>query len=254
MIPQATSNSKIQRVDDRVRIVAALLLAVMIGMLTDLRILVVFLALGIFLLPTSGLPARWLVRRFLAINLFTLICFAILPFSMPGQPLRMDCCELTLSKAGLLYACGIGLRLNAIVGICTTLLSTIEPAHLGTALRRLHVPAKLTELLFLTIRYIGLLRDEYERMRNGMKTRGYRPRLSLHNLRAAGYLIGGLLARSFARSEMLVAAMRCRGYSGRFPSMQRPRPLARTDFCVIVGTITVLAAAIYWELRCRQIL
>ena len=49
-----------------------------------------------------------------------------------------------------------------------------------------------------------------------MKLRGFRPRMDRHTYRAYGYLVGMLLVRSLDRSDRIVAAMKCRGFRGRF--------------------------------------
>ena len=49
-----------------------------------------------------------------------------------------------------------------------------------------------------------------------MKMRGFRPRMNWHTYRTYGYLVGMLLVRSLERSERIVAAMKCRGFRGRF--------------------------------------
>ena len=40
--------------------------------------------------------------------------------------------------------------------------------------------------------------------------------MNRHTYRAYGYLVGMLLVRSLDRSERIVAAMKCRGFRGRF--------------------------------------
>jgi cobalt/nickel transport system permease protein len=49
-----------------------------------------------------------------------------------------------------------------------------------------------------------------------MKVRAFRPRMDRHTYRTYGYLVGMLLVRSLERSERIVAAMKCRGFRGRF--------------------------------------
>ena len=49
-----------------------------------------------------------------------------------------------------------------------------------------------------------------------VKTRGFRPRMDWHTYRSYGYLVGMLLVRSLDRSQRVLAAMKCRGFRGRF--------------------------------------
>jgi len=52
-------------------------------------------------------------------------------------------------------------------------------------------------------------------MRNAMKARAFVLRGNLHSWRSVGYLLGMLLVRSMERSERVVNAMKCRGYTGQ---------------------------------------
>jgi cobalt/nickel transport system permease protein len=49
-----------------------------------------------------------------------------------------------------------------------------------------------------------------------MRARAFVARADRHTWRSFGWLIGMLLVRSFERSERIVAAMKCRGFDGRF--------------------------------------
>jgi cobalt/nickel transport system permease protein len=92
----------------------------------------------------------------------------------------------------------------------------MNPFVLGHALDHLFVPRKLTLLYCLTVRYVGTLRLEYDRLRTAMRVRGFQPRTDFHTLRSMGHLVGMLLVRSFDRSERVLAAMKCRGFRGTF--------------------------------------
>jgi cobalt/nickel transport system permease protein len=54
-----------------------------------------------------------------------------------------------------------------------------------------------------------------------------------------GYLFGMLFVRSLERAERISAAMRCRGFTGRFPTLS-DMALARRD--AVFAVIAVLAA------------
>jgi cobalt/nickel transport system permease protein len=126
------------------------------------------------------------------------------------------------------------------------LAGTLEASVLGHALSHLHVPDKLTHLLLLTVRYLEVLQREYLRLEAAMRVRGFRPRISRHTYRSYGYLVGMLLVRSLDRSERVLAAMKCRGFRGRFYLLDH-FAFSRRDvpFCVASGV--VLAGLIVLE-------
>ena len=91
------------------------------------------------------------------------------------------------------------------------------------------------QLLLFTVRAIDLIGREYRTLRAAMRVRAFRMRTSVHVWRSMGYLFGMLLVRSLERSERIVAAMRCRGFAGQFPSLTEPRPLAPADAAFAVA-------------------
>lgn len=205
----------IERVDPRLRIVTAMALSVVIAAAGDLS--PVFLALGAVALgwAMSGCPLQATLRRLLPLNALMLLLLVLLPLTASGTLLwRFG--PLRFSREGACLAAEIALKGNAIVLVLLVLLGSLEATTLGHALSHLRVPDKLTHLLLFTVRYLEVLHREYVRLRAAMKVRGFRPGMDRHTYRSFGYLLGMLLVRSFDRSERIVAAMKCRGFRGRF--------------------------------------
>jgi len=144
-----------------------------------------------------------------------LILFAVLPLITQGNPL-VAFGPIGFTREGLRLAAAIALKGNAIVLTLVVLLGKLDATTLGHAMSHLHVPDKLTHLLLFTIRYLDVLHREYLQLRAAMRIRAFRPRMDRHTYRAFGYLIGMLLIRSFDRSDRIVAAMKCRGFRGKF--------------------------------------
>ncbi len=117
---------------------------------------------------------------------------------------------------------------------------------LGHALGRLGVPWKLVYLLFFTVRYVDVLNREQHRLRAAMRMRAFRPRNNLHTYRTYGYLVGMILVRSLDRAERIVAAMKCRGFRGRFPGIDRPSLTAADAWLAFVAA-AVLASLLVVE-------
>lgn len=202
-------NSPIHRLDPRVRLVTALALAVAIALSDRFLTLGWALALAALLTGLARLEPHHLASRLLHLNLFVLFLWIVLPWSTPGA-----------SGAGVRLAAAITLKSNALVLLLTALVATIDPPRLGSALDRLRLPDKLIHLFMLSIRYTDTIHDEYARLKNAMKARGFRPAFSSHTLRSYGYLIGLLLVRSMERAERVLAAMKCRGFDGRFRALE----------------------------------
>jgi cobalt/nickel transport system permease protein len=189
------------------------------------------------LLTVSGLPARKTLKRMAMMDSFIIFMLVLLPFTMPGTPI-FTLWGVEASWEGLWRAFEIGLTANAVILMVLTLTGTMEPVTLGHALLALKTPERLVHLIMFTIRYIDVLREEYLRLRTSMKLRGFRPGTNLHTYRSFGYLVGMMLVRAMERSERILAAMKCRGFSGRIILLEEFR-LRRND--VVFGALFLLA-------------
>jgi cobalt/nickel transport system permease protein len=215
-------------IDPRLRIVSACLFGVTVVALSSLPALILALALSLGLLRLSRLPVRQTLRRMAMMDGFIFFMLALLPFTVPGDAI-FTLWGMTASWQGLLNAAEIGLTANAVILALMTLVGTLEPVTLGHALHRLRCPETLVHLLLFTIRYIEVLREEYLRLRAAMKVRGFRPGTNWHTYRSFGYLVGMMLVRAIERSERILDAMKCRGFSGRIVLLQ-DFALARRDY------------------------
>ncbi|KUF12440.1 cobalt ECF transporter T component CbiQ [Pseudoponticoccus marisrubri] len=244
--PQA--EGALARVDPRARILAALLFAVVTVALSTLTALLAALGGALALLALSPMPARRTLRRMILMDGFILFMLVLLPFTVPGEAI-FTLWGLTASWQGLAQAIEIGLTANAVVLALMVLVGSMEPVTLGHALHALRCPERLVHLMMFTIRYIEVLHEEYQRLRVSMKVRGFRPGTNWHTYRSIGYLVGMMLVRAIERSERILDAMKCRGFDGRIPLLER-FAYARRDavfagamlaLCALLGAVEVLA-------------
>lgn len=117
------------------------------------------------------------------------------------------------------------------------LLALSTPAsELAGVLRRAHLPALLTELMYLIYRFIFILLDTNNRMKDAAESRlGYRNFFT--SCRSFGASAGSLLIIALRKSGTYYDAMVSRGYTGEmcFLEMQRP-----------VQPGQALYAAVFW--------
>lgn len=230
-------------VDPRTRILGACAFAGVTVLCDWVPVLLAALALSVLLLILSRLPLRETLRRMAAMDGFILALLVLLPFTTPGDP-AFVLWGLTVSWQGLEQAAQIALTANAVVLALLVLVGTMEPVTLGHALSRLRTPQRLVHLLLFTIRYIEVLRAEYLRLRQAMRARGFRPANSRHCYRSFGYLVGMMLVRAVERSERVLGAMKCRGFSGRMPLLDTLRfgPRDAAFAAVLALALTALSA------------
>ncbi|KAA5605615.1 cobalt ECF transporter T component CbiQ [Roseospira marina] len=240
-VGEAPRPDPIQALDPRTRILAAAAFAVVTVSLSDLVLLTVSLLLAVVAMLTARLAPGPTLKRMVMMDGFIFVLLLMLPFTVPG-PVAFTVLGWPASWPGLEKAAAIALKANAIVLMLLSLVGSMDPTTLGHALARLKAPMALVHLLLFTVRYIGVIDDEYHRMRRAMKARGFRPRTNGHTLRSVGYLIGMLLVRALERSERILQAMKCRGFTGHLPLLDTLRFGARDAvFAVLLaGVLTGL--------------
>ena len=224
----ARARSILEGVDPRTRVIGSFLFAAAVVALDRSAPLLVALAIAVAAVFAAGLRPRRLVRMLAALDGSMALVIATLPFTTPGRPF-LSLAGFDASVEGLTAAVQIALKANAVALMALALLGSSELPEIGHALRRLGVPAKLTQLLLMTVRYIEVLGREYRRLRTAMAVRGFRMRCNLHTWRTLGQLFGMLFARSFDRSARISEAMRCRGFNGEFPNLAFETALTRSD-------------------------
>lgn len=239
-LPSSVSSgvSWIDRVDPRARILAAVAFSVLVAVANRLPVATAALGVTAGAVLAAGLRPRTVLSRLVPLNALMLLLVLLLPLSTPGEPL-VAWGPIHYSAAGLWEALAIAVKGNAIVLALVLLVGTMEIPTLGHTLSHLWVPEKLIHLLLFTVRYLDVLGRQYARLSAAMKMRAFRPRMSRHTYRTYGHLVGMLLVRSLDRSERIVAAMKCRGFRGRFYLLDH-FAYSRLDLWFTTATLAVL--------------
>jgi cobalt/nickel transport system permease protein len=131
-----------------------------------------------------------------------------------------------------------------VVVLVLVLLATAPLDALLKAAHSLRVPGLLVQLALLSYRYLLVLADELARLRVALRARGFRSRATRHAYRTAGQVAGTLLVRGHERAERVHQAMRCRGFDGRFRSLEAFHTAAADvgAFALIAGGALGVAA------------
>ena len=239
-------NSLIHRLDPRGRIIVAILTAAFLATAQRVPVQIVSLAAGVALITLARLNPLRLLWQLITVNCFVGFLWLTLPFSTPGSEIA-TLGPLTISNEGIALAFLITLKSNAILLTTIALLATMDVTHMGHALQHLRVPGKLIQILLFTVRYFGVLHREYHRLVTAMKIRCFHPRVNRHTWRSYGYLVGMLLVNSLDRSERILAAMKCRGFKGRFYLLDHFALSARDCvFLLISAAFLVLLGILEW--------
>lgn len=234
--------SLIGRLDPRTRLLTALGVVAGLVALERLPFVVLALLAAALLVRMAELSLDALAHRLVHVEGFMAVLLAFLPFTTPGEPL-FTLGPLTATHEGALRAVTIALKVNAAVLAIFALLASLEPVRLGRAMARLGAPPPLVHLFLLTVRYVGVFRAETGRLRDAMRARAFAAGSNWHTWRTLGNLAGMTLVRSIERAERVHEAMRCRGYTGRFP-LAAPETMTRLDAVFGLGAALLVAGLV----------
>ncbi len=224
----------LRRPDPRFRLIAALVASIAPALLTRPETAAAACVSALAAAFAARLSVGQVLRRLAVLNMFTVFVWLTVPLSLPGDPLWIWG-PLSFSRPGAELALSVTLKCNAVLLLFLSLTAGMEPSVMGQALERLHCPSSLVFLLFFTSRYVYTVAEEYARLAEAARLRGFAPGVNLHTYRTVGCLLGMVLVRSHDRALRVYEAMRLRGFDGRFRSTAR--------FSASAGDVLFLVAA-----------
>jgi cobalt/nickel transport system permease protein len=184
------------------------------------------------------------MKRVLLLNVFLGFIVLTLPFGVAGSPLFTAdwLYGATYSREGLERAGYIAWRVNVVFALCWSLIATMQPIRLGTALLDLKISPKLAHLVFFSFRYVDELKSDFVSIRRAMVARGFS--FSVRSLRGIGYLLGNLMTRSLDKSERMLRAMKGRGFVDGFPRFSVVQPVRVSDWLFAIAMLLPIAMVV----------
>jgi cobalt/nickel transport system permease protein len=225
------ADSPIARLDARWRLAALVLAGAAASFLRSPQALGFACSSALFLLVVARLPSRLIVGRFAALALFLVPFLIVLP--------------IVRGADGFVAAALVAVRAVTLFALALVVMATAPFHQTMRAAQALGVPRALTQITLMAYRYVFVLRDEFLRIRAALRVRGFRAGTSLHTYRTFAHVSGTLLIRGDERAERVAQAMRCRGFDGRFRSLDvfRTRPIDVALFAVVIIIAASLVAA-----------
>jgi cobalt/nickel transport system permease protein len=249
--PFSEGASLAHRLDPRGKLVVAALFAGLIAVSKSYVATLAGLGLALVGLALARLPLKKVAYRLLVVNSFIFFLWIVLPFTYPGDP-AFHWGPVAATRQGLLFTGLITLKSNTIIIGLIALIATVPVVTLGQAMHGLRLPDKLCHLLLFTYRYIYVFEQEFHRLVQAMKIRGFRPRTNMHTYRSYAYLAAMLLVRSYDRADRVFQAMLCRGFHGVFYSL-RTFGWQRRDKIFLIVALVALAVILGLELAAPHI-
>ena len=220
-------DSFLHRLDARSKLVPVMVVMIL-GLLTDspLFYLVVLAGLmgGLF---ASGVSMRVIANNFKPVLILVLITFLYhIIFSGREGVALFTVFGFAITGEGLSQACFFSLRLLLFVSVVFLVTLTSSPSDLAEAvarilrpLRKIRVPADdIGLVLFIAIRFIPILQQEFLAIRNAQLIRGVSFSGSLiTRARKTTAIFVPVLVAAISRADELALAMEARGYRSGAP-------------------------------------
>ena len=249
-------DSFLHRLDVRAKLVPVLLVMVL-GLLSESLIFyVISLAALLGGLAFSGVSAAAIGRSFRPILILVVITFAyhIIFTGQGGEPL-VEFLGFSVTDLNLSRAAFFSTRLLLFVSVVFIVTLTSSPSELAEAiarllrpLERIGIPADdLGLVLFIAIRFIPVLTQEFQTIRNAQVIRGVDFSGSLVNrVRRTATVIIPVLVAAIARADELALAMEARGYrSGRRRTFYTRARFDLYAWIFVLGSSLLLGLAFY---------
>lgn len=155
---------------------------------------------------------------------------------------------LNLKLSGSVQAVNMVIRVLSIITVGIVMVHTTALQGLAGKLKRMHIPALLVDIGVMTGRYIMVIGEDYRKMKNARKLRGYEQNRSIARFFSVIVPTAAtILIRGFDQSEMVFHAMHMRGY-GSAPAELCNDRLSRLSVTMLILTVALAAALIILEI------
>ena len=230
----AAKDGLLQSVDARAKIIVFLIYMIFSGFTSSLAALTVLAAIPILYGAASGIELKNFFRRvWLTVPLIVLL-FSLLGTSslfVGGRPLfylipsgRFGAENgVFFTVSGIAAAFRIALRTGISISFAVLLLMTTHWQHITGAFASMRLPQIVVIVLDMTYRYIFFLSESAREMFEARFLRTIGKVGTSESRKQTGSSVAILFLKSRVTGEEVYDAMRCRGYSGKFRSLCRPR-------------------------------
>ena len=235
-----------QRLDPRLKILAALLVLLAVSMSHSLVVIAALYMLILVLALFSRVPLAFFVARvWVFIPFFTGVIALPALFVTPGPVLAHLPLGLAITQTGCLTALFLLLRVGTSVSMTVLLVLTTPWNNVLKALGVLRLPAVVILILGMTYRYIHLLLNITNDMFLSRKSRMLRRMPGPDERRLLAAAAGELLSKSLQMSSEVYLAMQSRGFRN-YPRTLDTFRLKKIDWLAGLIVVLVAAAAIWY--------
>lgn len=217
-------DSFVHRLDPRLKLVFLIAYIVAIFLASNFYGLAVCAGVLVFIVAFARIPIGKVLRAVKGVVFLVVFTAALNILFYNGETVYAEWGIISITKEGLIFSAFLALRLALLV-VCSSLLTyTTTPVALTDGVESLLTPLKwirfpvhaLALVMSIALRFIPVLIDETERIKNAQKARGadFESGNLFKRIRAMVPILVPLLLSAFRRAEELGDAMEARCYTG----------------------------------------
>jgi energy-coupling factor transport system permease protein len=225
----------------------------------DLRLIAVFVAVGLWLLQQTRVPLRVYRPLMLGTLVVLGINAAFMYLLAPGQGAQLMGSETVLlslpagysiTRENLFYLLTVTLKYFSMFPIALVFVFCTQPTEFAASLHRLGVPYRIAYAVSLTLRYLPDVKNDFVHILQAQQARGVdisRKVPLLQRMRNLVHILGPLLFTSLERADTVANAMVLRGFGrARSRTWYCARPLSRRDWLAI-GLALAMVTFLVWH-------
>ncbi|NHJ01564.1 MAG: hypothetical protein EAX86_05445 [Candidatus Heimdallarchaeota archaeon] len=235
-----------QKIDVRSKILSIFMIVLICSFLVNFYQLLcfsfIFLVYTILLRPKPSF-IKYLLLSLPIILSLTLISF----FSFSSAPILYRTFFFSTTHNNLSFAVFSGFRSLLIVSFVLMMIHSEESFfEIIYGLDDLRMPDLLTNLTFLTYRFLFLMEEEFRRILEARSNRlyGTPTKMSFSSLKILGNIIGSVLARSFRRAEYVSATLAARGFSSSSKMSHPEQPWTLHGCLLMLLTLILISTTL----------
>ena len=217
-------DSFLHKLDTRAKIIPVTLILVLALLSHSFVFYLSILAALLTALLVSSVTARSIYENFKPLVLIVLITFGYhLLFSGRDTRVLFDILGFNITVGAVTRAAFFSLRLIIFISIAYLITLTSSPSEMAEALIKMFKPLQRIKIpvndigliLFIAIRFIPILYEEFTAIRNAQIIRGVSFTGSLpQRLKKTGYILVPVFVSAIGRADDLALAIEARGYDG----------------------------------------
>ncbi len=202
----------LHRMDARIKTLALFILLFSTVLIKHHQILVVFLLSAIIGLWLTGID----LQKLSVPSTIVMTVFLIILLTHGGNDVLLKFWIFKVTEEGLKLALLVLLRVLTSISLLHIYISTTRVHEVLSALHWMRLPRTIVDLMFLMIRFVGILSKDAEKMHLAAKSKHAFSRSLpyIRRIENAGMLAGSLILRAYDRSERVYLGMLTRGFGG----------------------------------------